>query len=198
MEKSKKLVVVLLSLAIVACAGANLLNNPGFEDGDTGGLSSITDWNSWGNSGWHHNDGPLLDTKGLKFWWDDAGLWQDFTATAGNDYTFAVEVYNRSANPCGWNGLMRVEFYDSSDTKIYDTQLDRFYTGVDPYDEWVTIGGTLTAPAGTAYGRIILQIADWHDGISGDLFFDNASVEIPEPATMVILGLGGLLLRRKK
>jgi hypothetical protein len=44
MRKSK-IVVVLLLLAIAASAGANLLSNPGFENGDTGDLGSITDWN---------------------------------------------------------------------------------------------------------------------------------------------------------
>jgi hypothetical protein len=198
MVKSKRLIAVLLSVMIMTFANANLLTDGDFEQGDTGGLNSMPGWSNWGGSGWHHNDGPLQGTKGLKFWWDDAGIWQDFTATAGLQYTFAVDGYNRSAMPCGWNGLIRAEFYDAANTKLSETQLDRFYSGSDPYDTWVTIGGTVTAPANTAYGRIILQIADWHSGISGDFFFDNASVEVPEPATLLVLGLGGLLLRRKK
>jgi hypothetical protein len=194
----KRIIVMLFAVcSMVGMANANLLTNGDFEQGDTGGIDSIPGWYNWGGSGWHHNDGPLLDTKGLKFWWDDAGIWQDFSATAGADYTFSVEVYNRAANPCGWNGLIRAEFYNAANEKIYDTQLDRFYSGSDPYDTWVTIGGTLNAPQGTSHGRIILQIADWYNGISGDLFFDNASVEVPEPVTMVLLGLGGLLLRKK-
>ncbi|HBG27886.1 MAG: hypothetical protein A2Y10_07260 [Planctomycetes bacterium GWF2_41_51] len=196
--QSKKLIAVLVSVMMISCANANLLSNGDFEEGDTGGINSIPGWYNWGGSGWHHNDGPLLDSKGLKFWWDDAGIWQDFGATAGLEYTFGVEVYNRASAPCGWNGLMRVEFYDASDTKIYDAQLDRFYSGSDPYDTWVTIGGAVAAPENTTSGRIILQIADWYSGISGDLFFDNASVVVPEPMTMAIFGLGLLLIKRKK
>jgi hypothetical protein len=42
-----------------------------------------------------------------------------------------------------------------------------------------------------------LMAVDWHDGVAGSIQFDNASV-VPEPTTMALLGLGGLLLRRRK
>lgn len=199
MERSKKIVTLFLCLALASFASANLLTNGDFEQGTTGGLGDIGGgWFNWGGSGWHHNDGPMIGSMGLKFWWDDAGLWQDFAAVGGLDYTFSVEAFNRFSSPCGWNGLIRAEFYDASNTMIADAQLDRFYSGSDPYDQWVTIGGTMTAPENTVSGRIILQIADWYDGVNGDMFFDNASVTVPEPATMAVFGLGLLLIRRKK
>jgi hypothetical protein len=198
MKKSKKIVVLLCVCAIAGIASANLLSNAGFEQGDSGWIDwGLPGWNVWGSSGYHEGSGPNGGDKCVKLWWDDTGLWQDFTAVAGNEYAFSIQVYNLSSNPSTWNGLLRAEFYDASNAKISDAQLDRFYSATDSKNQWVEIGGTLTAPVGTAYGRIVFQVADWSEGVGGDLYFDNASVEIPEPATLVILGLGGLLFRRK-
>ena len=37
-------------------AQANLLTNPGFEDGPTGPINSpIPGWSTWGSDGWHHD-----------------------------------------------------------------------------------------------------------------------------------------------
>ncbi|HRX84667.1 MAG TPA: hypothetical protein P5572_06560, partial [Phycisphaerae bacterium] len=85
MVRKVMLCSLVLGLAATA-ASANLLVNGGFEDGDTGQLGTVAlpGWNSWGPSGWHHDDaGRTLDTKAMKLWWDDAGLWQDFAVTPG-------------------------------------------------------------------------------------------------------------------
>ena len=194
------------ALAVGLLAGVTsaqeLLVNGDFETGGPHGLGWIEGdyeywpegWLGWGQSGWHHNDaGRVIDTKAVKFWWDDCGLWQDFVATAGEEYDFSVSILNSTAEPATWNGLIKAEFYDAAWAQLDAVELERFYSAAEPMDTWVEIGGSLTAPAGTAYGRIVLLEVDWFEGVGGPLNFDNASVT-PEPATLALLGLGGLAL----
>jgi len=197
-------VSVLLIGTLTVPALANLLVNGDFETGDTGPINGAgvpTDWFAWGpTSGWHHDDaGKVIDTKAIKFWWDDVGLWQDFDATAGVEYLFSVEVLNATDDTLvGWNGILIAEFYDSGDAQLTALTVDKYLSASDPVDQWVNVSGVVTAPAGTDYGRMILKIGDWTpDGVGGSLNLDNASV-VPEPATLaVLLVLGTLAARRR-
>lgn len=159
---------------------ADLLVNGDFEDGDTGQLGvTIPGWNNWGDAGWHHNDaGACLDTKGMKFWWDSCGMWQDFAAAAGAAYVYDVQVMDWSGDTSSnnWDFRIEAEFYDSTHTAIVKVVLGYFDSGIQPDDTWVRIGGSITAPEGTAYGRVVLRLWDWQSGISGSIYFDNVSV----------------------
>ena len=200
----KKVLLLFALLAVTGIASAELLTNGGFEDGDTGQLGSVAipGWNSWNGSGWHHDDaGAVIDSKAMKLWWDDAGLFQDFAATAGVSYDFSVQCMDFSGDTAAvnWNGLIKAEFYDGVGGQLLAQDLERFDSDntVNPDDTWVQIGDSIVAPVGTVTGRIVLMAVDWHDGIGGSIQFDNASV-VPEPATFALLGLGGLLLRRRR
>ena len=198
----KRVLLLFALLAMIGIAGAELLVNGDFEDGDTGqlGVVPIPGWNSWGDTGWHNNDaGAVIDTKSMKFWWDSSGMWQDFTATAGTTYEYSVQVMDFSGDTTAnnWDLRIEAEFYDASDTQLTAAVLGYFDSGIEPDDTWVEIGDSIVAPANTAYGRVVLRMWDWQEGIGGALYFDNVSV-VPEPASFVLLGLGGLLLRRRK
>ena len=170
--------------ALTGAVAVNRLTNGGFEDGATGSIGDgVPGWGVWGTSGWHHNDaGRVIDTKAIKFWWNDAGVWQDVAVVAGEPYTFTVSAYDSTLDSLtGWNGLLKAEFYNSAlgtdpAHRLSETEVARFYSATDPQNQWVTIGGTVTAPPGADLGRMVLQLTDWQSGASGSLNFDQASV----------------------
>jgi hypothetical protein len=196
---------VMMAMLLLLCSvsvRAELLTNGNFEDGDTGqlGVVAIPGWNSWGDAGWHNDDaGRVIDTKGMKFWWDSAGMWQDFAATAGTTYDYSVQVMDSSGDTSAnnWDLQIEAEFYNATDTQIASAALGYFDSTIQPDDTWVEIGDSIVAPAGTTYGRVVIRMWDWNDTIGGALYFDNVSV-VPEPASLILLGLGGLLLRRRQ
>ena len=205
-NRAARLLAVALASVLVTSASANLLLNAGFEDGDTGNIGDgVPNWNVWGNSGWHHDDaGKTLDSKAIKFWWDDAGVWQDVTVAAGQEYEFSVMALSASDDLLiGWNGLLKAEFYNSavgtgSGDVLAAVDVDRFYSASDPQGQWVQLSGTVTAPANADLGRIILMIGDWQPDPGGSLNFDNAAINpVPEPAALVLLVLAGVVVRRR-
>lgn len=180
---------------------ANMLTNGGFEDGDLGqlGVVSIPGWNNWGYSGWHHDDpGCMIGTKGMKFWWDDSGMWQDYAAVAGQTYVYSVQVMDasRDTTPNNWDFRLEAEFYDATNTQLTAVVLGYFDSTIQPDDTWIQLSGSIMAPVGTAYGRVVLRLWDWQPGIGGAIYFDEVSV-VPEPASLLVCGLGGLLLGRR-
>lgn len=179
-------IIVLLLMSLSAAACANRLENGGFEAGELGWLADdvVTGWHRWGSSGYHHNDaGATIDAKAVKLWHEDSGLWQDFDAAAGETYAFQVYCLDWSGDTSAnnWDGAIDGEFYDASGTALVKVELGRFDSTSQPDDTWAAIGGTLTAPPGTAYGRIVLRLRDRQDEIGGSINFDNASVVAAAP-----------------
>lgn len=200
----KLLPVCCLGLLLpTAASAAELLINAGFEDGDTGQMNQpIPGWSTWGGSGWHHADaGRTIDTKAMKFWWDDAGMWQDVAITGGAALEYGVSVFNSSAEPDSWNLLVRLEFYNSAvgfgSANMIAQEDFKFLPAGQPMDTWIALNQSVIAPVNADVARIVLNLTDWFPGVGGALNFDNATIAtVPEPASLALLALGGLLVRR--
>lgn len=142
---------------------ANLLENPGFEEGDPGQLTGmpIPGWNVWGWSGWHHNDaGAVIDTKAVKLWWTDSGIYQDFPATAGRTYRLSGYMLHTAGDPLrngDKTGEFRVEWYDAANVMLREDTVG-VLTQDDPTDTWMFYTADILAPLGTTYGRYLIRM----------------------------------------
>jgi hypothetical protein len=115
--------------------------------------------------------------------------------TGGSNYTFSVWAKSPSASatvtPYGY-----VSWFDSASSTLdgYWVYPDNSSVGND----WTEISfGWATAPVGTTSATFYL--AGYLNLEAGGILYDDASMSlIPEPVTMSLLGLGALMLRRRK
>jgi hypothetical protein len=202
----KKVLLILALLAVSGIASANLLSNGDFALGSNGTTDPdnvALAWSQYNSSGgWNNREtngnpvpGDYLMAIGAAGGYG-AFAWQDVAGTAGATYQLTAD----SALDAWWKnaGYLKLEFYDAGGTDpvnmIGSAESAHWQQpGYDTGLPWANYSISGVAPVGTATVRAML--GTWGEG--GTARFDNA-VLVPEPATMLLLGLGGLLLRRSK
>ena len=218
----KKIIIVLMLVGMLCTAAqANILVNGDFEDASFVLNDTPTAWVAyyttsaaaspnvnWKNGG-RLNGQPYTGDYFVTVTGWTSGYWgsaaQTVPVTAGYDYTLSLATRLIDAGAGGYAGLS-LQFYDATNTSMGWT-LDTSWTASSAWT-YSTVG-TYTAPAGAVAARVALWAYGTAD-IDGDtttvdpgadtIAYDAVSLveTVPEPLTLSLLGLGGLMLRRKK
>jgi hypothetical protein len=150
--------------------------------------------------------------------WGTKGINLTYLGFTGIQMKFAVPVNNTSVPPFGsfggTGGRVFLSMFDCWGQKVFGASYSNAVSGSNPYTSSGTNypnGAILDMPfsAGLVSGMNldnVFQITVGYDLayystgclLIDDVILTGTGTSIPEPATMVILGLGGLLLRKRK
>ena len=207
----KKLIVLLSVLLIVAQASALTVDliNGDFETGD------LTGWTTADEFNYVYAKAEVVASLGGDPADKDSYVLEinDYNATvvaasdvwqADTEYTISLDIWN---SPGGYNPFISVNPGDNGNPWSGWSSGSSWRFGIGGLGEtlldgWMTRTVTFTSPGAgdSAIGQpISIGFQAWSGSANVEDYvrLDNVSI-VPEPATMCLLGLGGLLLRRRK
>jgi hypothetical protein len=212
------MVVALMAAAASAQYGPNLLNNAGFESPLGFDFSNVTNWNgffgapgdtllqAFNDTGAAARSGSnALVTTIRNVPGNNPGGFNAFTGhvqtvngiTAGLTYEFSV--WARS-NPSVNNGAeFRVEWYNAGNGEVGRLNVEIQSLLSSSYQEFSLLSA---APAGAVSARLVMAVQSFtNNGSPADtsVAWDDASFRtIPGPGAAALLGLGGLVIGRRR
>ena len=202
----KKVLMLMAVLAITGIASAELLTDPGFEAGawPAGyGAAYTSYWVGYGfqtvvtDASVARSGNNYLSAGNYAYGasWGYSLVWEDVAATVGTNYNLSayfMDDWGASGATGTIGAVSKLEFIDSGGAK---TTIDGSAPIAKDWDlGWQQLSVSGVAPAGTVTVRAVVG-----QGSNANSYVrvDDASL-VPEPATMALLGLGGLFLRRRR
>ncbi len=205
--------VVAAGVSSVASTGAamNLLVDGGFEDNSkftADGPPFVGLWEAFSGSGdplgtnplsMPSTDMPFAGAQHLALDIDNvansfAGLFQDVPVAAGTLVEYSV--YHKALAGSNGQGIeARIEYRDS----VTDTEISRTanMTPASLGTDYELFSFQDTVPVGADTARWVYAIQSFGGPATQKVYVDNASLT-PEPATAALLGVGGLLMLRRR
>jgi sialate O-acetylesterase len=134
------------------------------------------EWNVWLTDGSRTRQ-VGKGNKALQYRWGACRIYQVFSAAGGKEYNFSVDYYLGSRE-CRWQARIQVQWFGASDKPIGRiTTVAEVINAKALTRKWSRLTGAASAPDGTAYGRIILNVNNRGAGrYFQGVYLDNASV----------------------
>ena len=193
----KKFVALVLVSVMTSVAGANLIQNGDFDDGQTGwGHQS-----AWGNH--YYTDGPDTITA-MGGWgngvdWTNTSIWQNTGAVFQANTVYTMDVVWRDPSSSSKLDNIQLVLQDTTSGGSWvDVAIDTVSSPLQ--DTWIQSTLTFdTASNPAVVGQGIGVSVRLSSPTGGWLHVDSVTL-IPEPATMSLLVLGalGMLITKRK
>jgi hypothetical protein len=207
MSRSVLLVAVaLLLVSFVGSAPADLLSDPDFEESGDSAWDPYRSTTSF-DFDFDNTDQVQNGLESLRIFFSPMDAWQIFEAkqdipvTGGQDWSASVYAMTDISGAPSLQVYLETLFYSNSVELVGMNLQSSVLTDSTLQNEWQLLNVSGSVPAVADSARFRLVVFNTGDPItgSGSVWFDNATVAIPEPSTLALIGLSSaaLVLLRK-